>query len=79
MCGGYQGALPRLARSYSEIRCPLLALWAGRDPHFPPVHAERLHAAVPGSELTILPDAEHWMAWHQPDVVAERILRFSGT
>ncbi len=78
MCGGYQGALPRLARSYPEIRCPLLALWAGRDPHFPPVHAERLHEAVPGSKLEILPDAEHWMPWHLPDVVTEHILRFSG-
>jgi pimeloyl-ACP methyl ester carboxylesterase len=77
-CGGYQGALPRLSLSYPEIRCPALALWAGRDQHFPPVHAERLHAAIPGSSLEILPEAEHWMVWHLAGEVADRILRFAG-
>ena len=77
MCAGFQGSLDRLPDLYGEIRCPTLVLWGERDRHFPPVHAERLHAAIPGSRLRILPGAGHWMAWHRPDEVAEAILEGS--
>lgn len=76
LCAGYQGSLPRLPLLYPRIACPSLILWGERDRHFPPVHAERLHAAIPGSRLEILPGAEHWMAWHAADDVARRILEF---
>jgi pimeloyl-ACP methyl ester carboxylesterase len=49
-----------------------LILWAGRDKHFPIAHAERLHAAIPGSSLQVLPDAEHGMAWYLAEDVASQ-------
>jgi pimeloyl-ACP methyl ester carboxylesterase len=76
MCAGYQGMLRRLPELYAEISCPTLVLWAGRDKHFPPAHAVRLHAAIPGSELQIIEEAEHWMALHLAGAVADIISRF---
>jgi pimeloyl-ACP methyl ester carboxylesterase len=76
MCAGYQGTLPRLPELYGRIACPTLVLWGERDKHFPPAHAERLHAAVPGSRLHLLPGAEHWMAWYRAAEVADRIRDF---
>jgi pimeloyl-ACP methyl ester carboxylesterase len=75
MCAGYQGTLTRLPELYGQIRCPTLILWAGHDKHFPPVHAQRLNAAVPGSQLQIIPDAEHWMPWYLAGEVAERLAK----
>ena len=51
MCAGYQGTLPRLPELYGTIQAKALVLWAGHDKHFPLAHAERLHAAIPGSQL----------------------------
>jgi pimeloyl-ACP methyl ester carboxylesterase len=76
MCAGYQGTLPRLPKLYALISCPTLVLWAERDKHFPPAHAERLHAAVAGSRLEVVPGAEHWMAWYLADEVARRMQAF---
>ena len=71
MCAGYQGTLPSLPELYRTIQAPTLVLWAGRDQHFPPAHARRLHEAIPGSLLEVLPDAEHWMPWYCAEAVAE--------
>jgi pimeloyl-ACP methyl ester carboxylesterase len=76
MCAGYQATLPRLPELYGRITCPTLALWAEHDQHFPPAHAERLHALIPGSRLQIIARAEHWMPWYLADVVAEQIHDF---
>ncbi len=76
MCAGYQGTLPQLPELYGQIRCPTLALWAGQDKHFPTLHAERLHAAIRGSRLEIIPEAEHWMPWYLAEEVAKRLRAF---
>ena len=76
MCAGYQGTLPRLAPLYAEVACPTLILWGERDGHFPPAHARRLHEAVRGSRLRIIPGAEHWMGWYAAEAVAADIEAF---
>jgi pimeloyl-ACP methyl ester carboxylesterase len=76
MCAGYQGTLDRLPRLYSSIACPTLVLWGGQDKHFPAVHAQRLHEAISGSQLHIIPEAEHWMAWYRAEEVAGRMAEF---
>lgn len=78
MCAGYQGSLQRLPDLYPKICRPTLVLWAEQDKHFPPVHAQRLHAAVSRSRLEIVAGAEHWMAWYLADQVAEIIRAFIG-
>jgi pimeloyl-ACP methyl ester carboxylesterase len=76
MCAGYQGTLPRLPELYQTIVASSLILWAGRDKHFPLAHAERLHAAIPGSQLDVIADAEHWMPWSCADLVSTRLGSF---
>ncbi len=76
MCAGYQGTLSRLPELYGRITCPTLVFWGQRDRHFPPAHARRLHAAIPGSELHVVPGGEHWMAWHAADAVAAPLRAF---
>jgi pimeloyl-ACP methyl ester carboxylesterase len=76
MCAGYQGTLPRLPALYEQIICPTLILWGERDRHFPPAHAERLHALICGSRLEIVPGGEHWMSWYLAAETAQRICRF---
>lgn len=76
MCAGYQGTLPLLPDLYRQIRSPTLVHWGERDKHFPPVHAERLHALIAGSRLEILTGGEHWMPWYRAEEVAERMRAF---
>jgi pimeloyl-ACP methyl ester carboxylesterase len=76
MCAGYQGTLPRLAELYPEIACPTLILWGGRDSHFPPVQAEKLHAQIQTSQLQIIREATHWMAWYLAPEIAAQIDSF---
>ena len=76
LCAGYQGTLMQLPEAYKKITCPTLALWGEQDQHFPPNHARRLCATVPGSILKIIPEAKHWMAWYLADTVAQTIRTF---
>ena len=76
MCAAYEGTLRHLPALYGQIARPLLVLWAAQDKHFPPAHAERLHAAVRGAQLQIIPQAEHWMAWYLVDAVDRQIREF---
>ena len=66
----------QLPEAYKKITCPTLALWGEQDQHFPPNHARRLCATVPGSILKIIPEAKHWMAWYLADTVAQTIRTF---
>jgi pimeloyl-ACP methyl ester carboxylesterase len=76
LCAGYQGTLARLPETYRRIACPTLALWGGADRHFPPIHADRLCADIPGAQKVILPAAEHWMMWYRAEEVARHVDRF---
>ncbi len=76
LCAGYQGTLMQLPEVYQKITCPTLVLWGEQDQHFPPNHAKRLTALVPGSTLQIIPEAKHWMAWYLADTVAQSIRTF---
>jgi pimeloyl-ACP methyl ester carboxylesterase len=78
MCAGYEGTLARLPDLYRRIACPTLVLWGGQDKHFPPRHAERLHGAIAGSRLEIIPGAAHWMPWYCAEEVAARLQDFLG-
>jgi pimeloyl-ACP methyl ester carboxylesterase len=76
LCAGYQGTLPALPALYRAITRPTLILWGDRDRHFPPAHATRLHALIPGSRLQLVAGGEHWMAWHLAEVLAQEITAF---
>jgi pimeloyl-ACP methyl ester carboxylesterase len=76
LCSGYQGTLMQLPELYQKITCPTFILWGEHDQHFPPNHARRLCAAIPGSSLKIIPAAKHWMAWYLADTLAPSIRTF---
>jgi pimeloyl-ACP methyl ester carboxylesterase len=78
MCAGYQGTLPSLPALYARIARPVLALWAEHDRHFPSSHGARLQALVPKARFEVLAGAEHWMAWHRAEDVAQSVEGFLG-
>jgi pimeloyl-ACP methyl ester carboxylesterase len=79
MCAGYQAALPRLPALYRRITAPTLALWAEQDKHFPPIHAQRLQEDIVNAQVAIVTGAEHWMAWHLAEEIAQRMADFFRT
>lgn len=46
-------------RAASAIRVPVLLIHGAHDRDTPPVHSERVHQALAGSTLVIVPDAAH--------------------
>lgn len=59
-----------LAPVAGDVTAPLLIVFGRRDRLIPFTQAEKVHAAVPGSELLMLEDANHGCAdyspWHRP-------------
>jgi pimeloyl-ACP methyl ester carboxylesterase len=63
---------------YLEITKPVLVMWGEKDNMMPPNQAYRFMWAIPQSRVSIsrIPDAGHFAATDNPDVVAEEILNF---
>ncbi len=57
---------PRL----KDIVAPTAIVWGAFDPFLPPSIGKRLHDAIPGSTLTILPDVRHFTPEEAPEQVA---------
>jgi pimeloyl-ACP methyl ester carboxylesterase len=59
-----------------HIDVPTLVLW-GDDDRRSPLHvAEQLHAAIPGAELAIIPNAGHVSNMEQPEAFNTHVRRF---
>ena len=68
---GYAGccaAIPRinLTERLKEIRCPSLVIVGEQDAGTPVELAREIHAALPGSELVVIPSASHLSNLEQP-------------
>jgi len=63
---------PRL----EEIRCPVLVMVGEQDPTTPVAMARDIHAAIPGSELVVIPDAAHISNIEQPEAFTSALVRF---
>jgi pimeloyl-ACP methyl ester carboxylesterase len=61
------------------VHKPMLILWGDQDVIVPVKYAERLHRALQGSSLVIVPDAGHMLLFDAPDAVANAITDFIGT
>jgi pimeloyl-ACP methyl ester carboxylesterase len=59
-----------------SIDVPTLLLWGDDDRRSPLGVAEQFHAAIPGAELAIIPNAGHLSNMEQPDVFNEHVRRF---
>jgi pimeloyl-ACP methyl ester carboxylesterase len=58
------------------IDVPTLLLWGDDDRRSPLDVAEQFHAAIPGAELAIIPNAGHLSNMEQPDMFNEHVRRF---
>ncbi|MDD9936759.1 MAG: alpha/beta fold hydrolase [Myxococcales bacterium] len=56
-----------LDRCYLTVGMPTLLVWGGRDAVIPVEHGRTAHAAMPGSQLEIFPDAGHFPHHHDPE------------
>lgn len=63
----------KISSRLSEINIPTLVFWGELDVLFDVENAERMHAALPNSELKIFPEAGHFSWADQPEMFAEMI------
>ena len=63
-----------LAARVGDIDLPTLVFWGELDVLFDKSNAENLHAALPKSDLRILPEAGHHAWSDQPELFAEMII-----
>ncbi len=57
----------------AELEMPTAVVVGEHDAITPPATARRMVAAIPGAELTVVPDAGHLSPMDNPDAVAEAI------
>jgi pimeloyl-ACP methyl ester carboxylesterase len=65
-CADTAALTPRL----KEIVAQTAIVWGAHDPFLPATIAKRLHQAIPGSTLDVLPDARHFVPEEAPEKVA---------
>src|SRR5258708_1671975 len=68
---GYVGcchAIPRinLTQRLKEVKCPSLVIVGEQDAGTPVAMAREIHAALPGSDLVVIPSASHLSNLEQP-------------
>lgn len=51
----------------ATIDCPAAVIWGAHDGLFPLASGERMAAALPQGELTVVEDAAHGVHWERPD------------
>jgi len=59
-----------------RVRVPTLIVAGARDGWTPLAQSRRMHAAIPGSELLVLPEGSHTAPLEYPEVVRERVEAF---
>lgn len=59
-----------LAPRLKDIVAPTAIAWGSEDPFLPPAVARRLHEAIPGSTLELVPDVRHFVPEEAPQHMA---------
>ena len=59
-----------------SIHCPTLIVVGSDDAITPPAFSEEMQRAIPGSEMTVLPDAGHMANMEQPAAFNRALARF---
>jgi pimeloyl-ACP methyl ester carboxylesterase len=67
---------PRLKRWLHRIDRPTLLLWGAEDRIVTPSYGEGWRAAIPGARMEIIPQADHFPHWEQPEAFVERLSAF---
>lgn len=74
--GTNQAQTAAVVEELAALGKPVLLVWGGRDVHFDATWGERLHQDLPGSRLSVLPDAGHLVMEEEPEQVASLIAEF---
>jgi pimeloyl-ACP methyl ester carboxylesterase len=67
---------PRLERWLHRVKIPTHIIWGESDRIIPPAYAEAFHRLIPGSTLTMIPNAGHLPHVERPDAVAQAMQNF---
>jgi pimeloyl-ACP methyl ester carboxylesterase len=67
---------PRLERWLHRVNVPTHVIWGDGDRIIPPAYAEAFHRAIPGSTLTMIPDAGHLPHVERTGAVAQALQTF---
>lgn len=62
----------------ADLDCPTHIVWAAEDTWIPVDRAHRLQRAVPGSSLTVLPEAGHLVQLDAPAALTAELARWLG-
>ncbi len=65
-----------LVTAMEVIDIPTLLLWGEYDIIIPATIASRMHQVIAGSELIVIPEADHGVPYKQPEVFASYVKRF---
>lgn len=65
-----------LVKAMEAVDIPTLLLWGEYDIIVPVSIAERMHRMITGSELIVIPEADHGVPFKQPEVFASYVKRF---
>ncbi len=68
-----------LVAAMEVVDIPTLLLWGEYDIIVPVSIAERMHQVIAGSELIVIPEADHGVPFKQPEVFASYVERFLKT
>lgn len=65
-----------LVKAMEVVDIPTLLLWGEYDIIVPFSIAERMHQVIAGSELIVIPEADHGVPFKQPELFASYVKRF---
>jgi 2-hydroxymuconate-semialdehyde hydrolase len=58
-----------LSKRLKDIVAPTAIVWGAHDPFLPPSIGKKLHEAIPGSTLDIIPDVRHFTPEEAPESI----------
>jgi len=65
-----------LVKAMEAVEIPTVLLWGEYDIIVPVSIAQRMHQVIAGSELIVIPQADHGVPFKQPEVFASYVKRF---
>ena len=65
-----------LVKAMEAVEIPTVLLWGEYDIIVPVSIAQRMHQVIAGSELIVIPEADHGVPFKQPEVFASYVKRF---
>jgi pimeloyl-ACP methyl ester carboxylesterase len=67
---------PRLERWLHRVKIPTHIIWGESDRIIPPAYGEAFHRLIPGSTLTVIPNAGHLPHLERAEAVAQAMQSF---